>query len=114
LVLDREWKDLLSESFDEELPPAWIWIKARLKGLFPPNPESYGVAGERFLYENYDLLCEEYGHDPSNGKIASRLWFKTLRKAEDGEDIVENRKFLKQINPGMFEIYMQRKRGLEQ
>ena len=58
------------------------------------------------------LLWEEYQRNPSNNRIASQLWLKILQKAEGGEDIIKHRKLLKQINPALFEMYMNKKRHL--
>jgi hypothetical protein len=106
-ILDQDWRDLLVESSDEGLPPAWIWIKAQLKGLFPLAPENY--ANAMFLKKDFEQLREEYQLNPSDDKIASQLWFKTLQKAESSGNVVEQRIFLKQINPAMFKMYMKKK-----
>jgi len=110
-ILDRDWKDLLLESKEEELSPAWVWIKAQLKGIFPLFPENYG--NHIFLPWDIERLREEYQRNPSDDTIASQLWFKTLQEAENGENVVEHRMSLEKINPAMFAIYMEKKKGVK-
>lgn len=111
-ILDQEWRDLVAEALDEELPAAWIWIKAQLQGILPLSPESHGKVGKMLIQKDPELLWEEYQRNPSDDRIASQLWFKTLQKAESGEDIIKHRKLLKQIHPALFEMYMEKKRHL--
>ncbi len=55
------------------------------------------------------VISREYQLNPSDDKIASQLWFKTLQKAESSGNVLEQRIFLKQINPAMFKMYMKKK-----